>query len=292
MRRWVRAGLVLFFLILAVAVVFLPRLSVLSDVPKLPNAPALQDAAGPAPEITIRNVIEKPVVYRVAPHDGLAPKTPRTILPGAVDRYPAPGLMVISFDREGETVTRSLSPGRPYSFRYDSNDLLEIWLGSHGREDAEDLAPFVPSPDAVVEKMLDMAGVGEDDVVYDIGCGDGRIVIAAAAKRGARGVGIEIDPERIRECLQNANAAGVDDRVRFLRADAMKTDISEATVVTLYLLPESNALLRPKFEKELKRGTPVVSHNYSIPGWELRETATARVKDASGREHAIFLYRK
>ncbi len=124
---------------------------------------------------------------------------------------------------------------------------------------------FVPTPDEVVEAMLKVAKVGSYDVVYDLGCGDGRIVIAAAQKLGARGVGIDIDPERIQEATANAARAGVNDRVKFLQADLFTSDISEATVVTLYLLPSLNEKLMPKLMKELKPGTRVVSHAFGMP---------------------------
>jgi SAM-dependent methyltransferase len=123
---------------------------------------------------------------------------------------------------------------------------------------------FVPTPEAVVEKMLDMAGVKAGDVVYDLGCGDGRIVIAAAQKRGARGVGIDIDPQRIQEATANARNAGVADKVKFLQADLFTSDIREATVVTLYLLPTLNVKLMPKLKQELKPGTRIVSHAFDM----------------------------
>lgn len=127
--------------------------------------------------------------------------------------------------------------------------------------------PYVRTPEKVVNAMLRVAKVGKDDVVYDLGCGDGRIVIAAA-KRGARGVGIDIDPERIRESIANAEAAGVSDRVQFFQKDLFEVDLSEATVVTLYLVPQINLKLRPKLLAELRPGSRVVSHNYDMGDWE------------------------
>jgi ribosomal protein L11 methylase PrmA len=118
--------------------------------------------------------------------------------------------------------------------------------------------PFVPTPEVVVDKMLELAKVGPSDVVYDLGSGDGRIVITAAKQYGARGIGVDIDPDRVREARQNAKAAGVADRVQFKEGDLFNTDLSEATVVTLYLLPEVNMRLRPKLFRELKPGTRVV----------------------------------
>lgn len=123
---------------------------------------------------------------------------------------------------------------------------------------------YVPTPDSVVAKMLELARVQADDVVYDLGCGDGRIVIAAAQKYGARGVGIDIDPQRIEEANANAQKAAVTRKVKFLQADLFTTDISEATVVTLYLLPTLNVKLLPKLMKELRPGTRVVSHAFPM----------------------------
>jgi SAM-dependent methyltransferase len=131
---------------------------------------------------------------------------------------------------------------------------------------------FVPTPNDVVNKMLEMARVTAKDVVYDLGCGDGRIVITAAQKYGARGVGVDIDPQRIREARQNASRGKVNDKVRFIEGDLFETDISEATVVTLYLLTELNLKLRPKLMKDLQPGTRVVSHAFAMGDWKAEST--------------------
>jgi predicted RNA methylase len=123
---------------------------------------------------------------------------------------------------------------------------------------------FVPTPQDVVDAMLKVAKVTKNDVVYDLGSGDGRIPITAAKTYGARGVGIDIDPQRIKEANENLKNAGVGDRVKFLNQDLFTTDISEATVVTLYLLPSLNLKLLPKLNKELKPGTRVVSHAFDM----------------------------
>jgi precorrin-6B methylase 2 len=127
---------------------------------------------------------------------------------------------------------------------------------------------FVPTPTEVVEAMLKAAKVTKNDVVYDLGCGDGRIVITAAKEYGARGIGIDIDPQRISEARANAEKAGVTDRVKFLEQDLFETDFHEATVVTLYLLPSLNVKLRPKLWKELKPGTRIVSHAFDMGDWK------------------------
>ena len=127
---------------------------------------------------------------------------------------------------------------------------------------------YVPTPHEVVAEMLNMAEVTKDDVVYDLGCGDGRIVIAAAKQYGARGVGVDIDPELIRVCRENARKAGVTGRVKFLLRDLFETELREATVVALYLTPELNLQLRPKLFRELKPGTRIVSHDFDMDDWK------------------------
>ena len=128
---------------------------------------------------------------------------------------------------------------------------------------------WVPTRDEVVTGMLELAKVTSSDIVYDLGCGDGKIVIAAALKYGARGVGIDIDPERIKEANQNAQNAGVAAKVRFILGDIFDPNvpISEATVVTLFLLPKLNLQLRPRLWKELQPGTRVVSNSFDMGDW-------------------------
>jgi cyclopropane fatty-acyl-phospholipid synthase-like methyltransferase len=138
---------------------------------------------------------------------------------------------------------------------------------------------FVPTPQEVVDAMLKLAKVTKNDVIYDLGSGDGRIPITAAKTYGARGVGIDIDPQRIKEATENLKTAGVGDRVKFLNQDLFTTDISEATVVTLYLLPSLNVKLIPKLNKELKPGTRIVSHAFdmSSDGTERKAKETLNV---------------
>jgi len=131
---------------------------------------------------------------------------------------------------------------------------------------------FVPTPNLIVNTMLGLARVTKKDTVYDLGCGDGRIVITAAQKFGARGVGIDIDPERVSEATDNVRKAGVADRVKIVRGDLFQANISEATVVTLYLLTDLNLKLRPKLLKELNPGTRIVSHAFSMGDWKPERT--------------------
>jgi SAM-dependent methyltransferase len=128
--------------------------------------------------------------------------------------------------------------------------------------------PYVPTPQDVVDRMLEMGRVGKNDVLYDLGCGDGRIVVTAARVRGARGTGIDLNPVRIAEAKENARKAGVADRVDFKVGDLFQADVSPATVVTLYLLPSVNLKLRPRLWQQLRVGTRVVSHAFDMgPDW-------------------------
>ena len=137
--------------------------------------------------------------------------------------------------------------------------------------------PYVPTPPNVVDEMLTLAGVKKNDVLYDLGCGDGRLVITAVSKYGAkRGFGVDIDPQRIAESNANAKTAGVTDRVSFAVQDLFQTDLSEASVVTLYLLPAVNLRLRPKLLSELKPGTRVVSHSFDMGDWKPDKTVTVK----------------
>jgi SAM-dependent methyltransferase len=143
--------------------------------------------------------------------------------------------------------------------------------------------PYVPTVPEVVDEMLKMANVHSGDIVYDLGCGDGRIVITAAQKFGTRGVGVDLNPERIKEARENAEKAGVTNLVKFREGDLFQAEIGEATVVALYLLPSVNEKLRPKLWRELKAGSRVVSHNYDMGDWKPE-------KESSIDEHKIFFW--
>jgi cyclopropane fatty-acyl-phospholipid synthase-like methyltransferase len=147
--------------------------------------------------------------------------------------------------------------------------------------------PYIPTPQPVVNAMLRLASVRNDDVVYDLGCGDGRIVITAARDFGARGVGYDIDPRRIEEAKTAARSAGVSGRARFAVQDLFGADFSEATVLTLYLLPEMNAKLLPKIRSELRPGARVVSHQFRIGDWQPERIESAWFAE---RDHPLFLW--
>jgi protein-L-isoaspartate O-methyltransferase len=135
---------------------------------------------------------------------------------------------------------------------------------------------YVPTPSAVVQAMLELANVTADDVVYDLGSGDGRIVITAAKAFGARGVGIELDPDLVKRAVRNAARAGVADKVTFIQGDIFKADLSPATVVTLYLLRSINLRLQPKLMRELKPGSRVVSHRFDMGDWKPEREVAVR----------------
>ena len=154
----------------------------------------------------------------------------------------------------------------------------------------QSLAPYVPTPHDVVERMLALAAVTKDDVVYDLGCGDGRIVVTAAKRYGARGVGVDIDPQRIEESIANAKAAGVERLVEFRLQDAMTVDVSPATVVTLYLLSSSNAKLRPILTRQLRPGARIVAHSFSM-GSTWPADKIDQFTSADGNETTLYLWK-
>jgi hypothetical protein len=243
-------------------------------------------------ETTIRNVTKETVHYtfREAKSDGESGK--RSLARGEIHRYLGDVALDITFKRGDEVIEYRIEAGSANSFRYDENDKLDLFKGAHGRSDVADLAPYVPTPMSVVEKMLEMAELATDDVLYDIGSGDGRIVIAAAKIYGAHAVGIELDPGLIKESWANAKAAAVDNLVAFRMEDATKANLSEAKAVTMYLLTESNEMMRPHLERQLAIGTPVLTHNYPIERWENKLVDYVSFEAEDGKEHSIYLYRR
>jgi precorrin-6B methylase 2 len=153
--------------------------------------------------------------------------------------------------------------------------------------------PFITTPDEVVERMLALAGTSADDFVIDLGSGDGRIVIAAAAKFGAKGLGVDIDANRVAQSRENARQAGVAERAQFEQRNALKTDLSRATVVTIYLLPPVIDALQPKLLYQLQPGARVVTHAFAMKGWKPDRAETVRLNGrhpGQGDESRIFLW--
>lgn len=240
--------------------------------------------------LTLRNHAPVEVAYVLDLDGGGSEAAPRSLAAGALERVPTDGPTAIRFHTGQGWRDNGLSPGRAYLFRQDEDGTIGLYLGSHGKADIEDLGPYVPSPPSVVDAMLALAEVTADDVVFDLGCGDGRIVIRAARRHGARGVGIDLDDKLVAAAKRRAQEAGVADRVEFRAQDATKVDLSSATVVTLYLLPESNALLRPVLDQQLRQGARIVSHDYAVEGWKHRLVDSRKVAAEDGKEHFLYLY--
>ncbi len=150
------------------------------------------------------------------------------------------------------------------------------------------IVPYVPTPPEVVEKMLELAKVDSHDTLYDLGSGDGRIVIMAAEKFGAHAVGVELDPDLFKQSEDRIKQMGLDKRAEIIHESFFNVNIRHATVVTLYLLTSVNERLKPKLEKELRSGARVVSHDFQMPGWEPEKTV--EVVDKNGLSHKLYLY--
>ncbi len=176
--------------------------------------------------------------------------------------------------------------------------LVSGWWGSAGtgfvaqaQDDIESkkIVPYVPTPQDVVDRMLELAQVKKGDVVYDLGSGDGRIVVTAAKKYGVKAIGYEIDPERIRESHENIKKAGVEKLVEIKQQDIRTVDLSGASVLTMYLLPEVNLMLRPNIWSQMKPGSRVVSHDFDMGDW--KAVKTEHIKDSSGWDHTLYFWR-
>lgn len=151
------------------------------------------------------------------------------------------------------------------------------------------LAPFVASPPNVVEKMLELAELKQEEVLYDLGCGDARIVMLAAQKYGAKAVGIELDEGRYKDCVNRIKEAKLENSVKIIHGNALDVSVKEADVVTLYLLTSANERLRPNLERDLRPGARVVSHDFSMPGWKPIRTEDLRETWGS---HTIYVYKR
>jgi SAM-dependent methyltransferase len=155
------------------------------------------------------------------------------------------------------------------------------------RPSGERLAPFVPSPQVVVERMLEAADLKPGETVYDLGCGDGRILITAARQFKAKAVGVELSPDLVRDARDQVRKMGLQNRVTIEQGNLLDVDLHGADVVTLYLLTESNERLKPIFERSLHRGARVISHDFQIRGWQ---PAVVEEVEATNRLHKIYVY--
>jgi tRNA G37 N-methylase Trm5 len=150
------------------------------------------------------------------------------------------------------------------------------------------IVPYVPTPQEVVDRMLELAQVKKGDVVYDLGSGDGRIVVTAAKKYGVKAIGFEIDPQRIKESHENIKKAGVEHLVEIRQQDIRTVDLSPANVLTMYLLPEVNLMIRPNIWKQMKPGSRIVSHDFDMAEW--KPLKTEYIKDSSSWDHTLYLW--
>ncbi len=166
---------------------------------------------------------------------------------------------------------------------------MRVAQAQDGGLESKKIVPYVPTPQEAVERMLELAQVKKGDVVYDLGSGDGRIVITAAKKYGVKAVGFEIDPERIKESRENIRKEGVGNLVEIREQDIRTVDLSPASVLTMYLLPEVNLMLRPNIWKQMKPGSRVVSHDFDMGDWKPLKTES--MKDRSGWDHTLYFWR-
>ncbi len=178
-----------------------------------------------------------------------------------------------------------------FSFKHDRKLPVLIFaavsVAAAQKLEMRSLAPYVPSPQKIVERMLELAEVKRTDTVYDLGSGDGRIIIAAAERFGAKAVGVEIDPELVQKSEARLKELSLENRAKVIQGHLLEVDLSPASVVTLYLLTSVNKMLRPNLEQSLKPGSRVVSHDFQIDGWTPIKTERVR---GDGRTHMIYVY--
>lgn len=177
----------------------------------------------------------------------------------------------------------------PIAWFSDGASKARAQVAKRSDDEGKKIVPYVPTPQKVVDRMLELAQVKKGDVVYDLGSGDGRIVVTAAKKYGVKAIGFEIDPERIKESHENIKKAGVGHLVEIRQQDIRTVDLSRASVLTMYLLPEVNLMIRPNIWKQMKPGSRVVSHDFDMGDW--KPLKVEHLKDGSGWEHTLYLWR-
>lgn len=177
----------------------------------------------------------------------------------------------------------------PTAWFLDGASKARAQVAKRSDDEGKKIVPYVPTPQKVVDRMLELAQVKKGDVVYDLGSGDGRIVVTAAKKYGVKAIGFEIDPERIKESHENIKKAGVGHLVEIRQQDIRTVDLSRASVLTMYLLPEVNLMIRPNIWKQMKPGSRVVSHDFDMGDW--KPLKVEHLKDGSGWEHTLYLWR-
>lgn len=243
-------------------------------------------------ETAIRNLTEETVQYTLRRVHQEGEAVTKSLPPGETDLWPCTASFDIFFETERGHTSACLECGTPYVFLNDWENGVLLSIGKRGPSGLADLAPYFPTPMIVVEKMLELAEIDRGDILYDLGSGDGRVVIAAAKRYGIRAIGIELDPGLVDESLDSARAAGVGGLVEFHLQDLKEADFSDATVVTLYFSLEDNNVLHPILEDQLKPGTIVVSHNSPIFAWKEEKVVYVTYQDGICDNHAIYVYRR
>jgi len=170
--------------------------------------------------------------------------------------------------------------------------LFCAWAGAQeSKNDAEKLAPYYPTPETIVDRMLSLGGLKSGEKMFDLGSGDGRIVIMAAQKFHADATGVELDKDLWRQSTDKIRSLNLDKTARIIHGDILKQDVSSADLVTVYLLPSSNEKVRPMLEKQLNKGSRVVAHDFAIAGWTPDKVEDVE-DDGEGRSHTLYLYRR
>ncbi len=180
---------------------------------------------------------------------------------------------------------------RRFSFILYCAAIAAVLYGQAPAQDTEKLAPYYPTPETIVVKMLQLGELKAGEKMFDLGSGDGRIVIMAARKFKADGTGVEFDKDLCRQSSERIKSLGLESRARIINGDIMKQDYSSASLLTVYLLPGSNDRLRPLLEKQLKKGTRIVSHDFEFGDWTPEKTEHIE-DDGEGRSHTLYLYRR
>lgn len=175
--------------------------------------------------------------------------------------------------------------------RRDAVLMLFCAVGFAQEKDFEKLAPYYPTPETIVEKMLELGGLKAGERMFDLGSGDGRVILMAAQKFRADATGVEMDKDLWKQSMERIKKLGLQNRARIINGDIMKQDYSSADMLTVYLLPSSNDKVRPLLEKQLKKGTRIVSHDFEFSGWTPEKTETVE-DDGEGRSHTLYLYRR
>jgi SAM-dependent methyltransferase len=240
---------------------------------------------------TLENALDREISFFHKPVSEDIKRRKQTLSPGETTTFSMSDYIEIKLPAEDSGLIYWLVPGEHYVIKSLGKKEIGLFKLIEGGSSIINLAPFVPTPASAIGASLKLAGVDSDSVIYDLGCGDGSVIIQAAKDFGARGVGVEIDVGLIEIARKKAEAEGVSAQVTFINNDIFETDISAATIVYLYLFPQSMKLLRPYLEANLKKGTTVASFGFAFPGWENRLVARHEITGDFTIPKYIYIYR-